>query len=63
MLNSSLEPVISEEDANLENDIPLVVELVDIENLEVDQINHHRALPYQSKASKTKQLEHHNMFV
>ncbi len=31
-LNSSLDPVISEEDAQLENDVP-IVQLVDFENL------------------------------
>lgn len=52
MFNYSLEPVISEEDAQLENDVP-IVQLVDIEHF----------TPSLSKANKLKQIDNHNLFV
>ena len=60
MLNCSLEPVISEEDAQLETDIP-TVQIMDLEQITVGTHEPHPIFP--SKALKLKQVDNHNIFV
>jgi hypothetical protein len=59
MLNCSLEPVISEEDAQLETDIP-TVQIMDLEQITVGT---HESHNFPSKAIKLKQIDNHNIFV
>ena len=63
-MNSSLEPVISEEDAQLENHVP-IVQLVDFDSVVPPKESKHfvNHLPFQTKANKLKQIDNHNMFV